>query len=292
MVEAHDPYFVQKQDVIEVIGLFSLQKMTTTMRMLIYGVAADFMDDYVRIGENTVIESLERFVKAVVVIFSDVYLRMPHNNDIAKLLAVGKNHGFLEMLGSSDFFGLPGSHNDINVLEHSFVFSVFAEGHAPPINYSINGHDYKMGYYLADGIYPQWPTFVKTISCPQGNKQLHFAKAQESARKDVERAFGVLQAHFAIVQGHAHFWKCETLKDIMKACIILHNMIIENKQNVNNIDFNYDAIDGSPPLSVSHKCTSELYEFIQNHHYIRDRQTHSKLQEDLIEHLWHQYGDS
>ena len=88
--------------------------------------------------------------------------------------------------------------NDINVLDRSHVFTLLANGHAPPVNYIINGHEYKMGYYLADGIYPNGSTFVKTILCPQGLKKKHFAKAQESARKDVERAFVVLQARFAI----------------------------------------------------------------------------------------------
>lgn len=34
----------------------------------------------------------------------------------------------------------------------------------------INDHDYTMGYYLSDGIYPPYPTFVKTISALQGEK--------------------------------------------------------------------------------------------------------------------------
>ena len=90
------------------------------------------------------------------------------------------------------FFGLPGSLNDINVLERFTIFNELAEGRAPSVNYSVNGHEYTMECYLADGIYPSWSTFVKTIPCPQGNKKKHFAAAQESARKDVERAFGVL----------------------------------------------------------------------------------------------------
>ena len=108
--------------------------------------------------------------------------------------------------------------NDINVLDRSPVFTLLANGNAPPVNYITNGHHYRMRYYLADVIYPNRSTFVKTIPCPQ-----------ESATKDVERAFGVLQARFAIVRGPTHFWDEETLADIMKACIIMHNMVIEDE---------------------------------------------------------------
>jgi hypothetical protein len=66
------------------------------------------------------------------------------------------------------------------------VFAKLAEGKAPEVNYSVNGHQYTMGYYLADGIYPEWATFVKTIPKPQGKKKKYFAKRQEGARKDVE----------------------------------------------------------------------------------------------------------
>jgi hypothetical protein len=76
------------------------------------------------------------------------------------------------------FYGLPGSSNDINVLHRSPLFSKLATGQAPKVNYNINGHDYTMGYYLADRIYPSWVTLVKTILEPRGNKRKYFAKAQ------------------------------------------------------------------------------------------------------------------
>nr|XP_043611942.1 uncharacterized protein LOC122583623 [Erigeron canadensis] len=43
--------------------------------------------------------------------------------------------------------------------------------------------------FLVDGIYPRYAMFVKTISHPTGEKRIRYAKAQEAARKDVERAF-------------------------------------------------------------------------------------------------------
>ncbi|KAF3444889.1 hypothetical protein FNV43_RR14582 [Rhamnella rubrinervis] len=208
-------------DAVGFLGLSSLQKITTAIRMLAYGVAADYVDEYVRIGESTAIESLKKIVKVIVSIFSEKYMRSPNKIDIARLLKESESRGFPRMLGSIDcmhwkwkncpvawkgmYVGHVRSHNDINVLERSFLFTDLAEGRAPLANYSINGHDYTMGYYLADGIYPPWSTFVKTIPYPQSNKHKQFAAAQESARKDVERAFGVLQAQFAIVRGPAHF---------------------------------------------------------------------------------------
>ena len=88
-------------------------------------------------------------------------------------------------------FGLHGSNNDINVLKRSPIFSKLKQGHVPAVNYSINDHEYTMGYYLADAIYLKWSTFVKTIPSPQGQKRKLFVKAQKVNRKDVERAFGV-----------------------------------------------------------------------------------------------------
>ena len=200
----------------------------------------------------------------------------------------------LEVVASKDlwiwhaFFGLPGSHNDINVLHRSSLFAKLAEGKAPQVHYNINGHDYKMGYYLADGIYPSWATFVKTIPEPHGNKRKYFAKAQEAVRKDVEHAFGVLQSRFAIVRGPAQFWDEETLGDIMKACVIMHNMIIEDEEEVDPDErFDYSGENVKP----SHDHHPDLDEFIKTHKKIRDNETHHQLQEDLVDHLWQHHAD-
>ena len=81
-------------------------------------------------------------------------------------------------------FGMPETHNDINVLQCSNVFAKLVEGHAPPVNFEVSGHHCNKGYHLADGIYPRWSTFVKTISnpVPRGNNS-YFAWCQEACRR-------------------------------------------------------------------------------------------------------------
>lgn len=333
-VESHEPYFVQRRNAAGTLGISCLQKVSAALRILAYGVGADLMDEYIRIGETTAIKSMKLFVKAVISIFGDEYLRPPNSNDIARLLAVGEKRGFPGMLGSIDcmhwkwkncptawkgmytghaheptiileavasydlwiwhaFFGLPGSHNDINVLERSNIFAELAEGRAPKVNYSINGHDYTMGYYLADGIYPPWSTFVKTIPAPQGRKRQLFASHQESARKDVERAFGVLQARFSIVRGPARYFCQSVLKDIMMACIILHNMIVEDERDsyLRAYELDYDQENDTNPEPISRYPTTQFVDFRQRHRGIRNTESHSQLQFDLIEHQWMLQGE-
>jgi hypothetical protein len=65
-------------------------------------------------------------------------------------------------------FGMPGSHNNINILDSSPVFTNLMNGVTPPCKYKVNGTTYNQGYYLANGIYPDYSTLIKTISHPQG----------------------------------------------------------------------------------------------------------------------------
>ena len=70
------------------------------------------------------------------------------------------------------YFSTAGAANDINVLHRSNVFKKLCDGLTPRCNYVINGHEYDKGYYLADGIYPTWSTFVKTIHNPVGEARV------------------------------------------------------------------------------------------------------------------------
>ena len=80
----------KKEIVPKKLGLFSLQKITAALRMLAYGVSGDLIDEYIWIGETTILESLKKFVTAVIDVFSKEYLRKPNNEDIVRLLAHGE----------------------------------------------------------------------------------------------------------------------------------------------------------------------------------------------------------
>ncbi|KAL9453646.1 hypothetical protein AB3S75_009286 [Citrus x aurantiifolia] len=150
VVQGHDNYFMQRRDGIGRLRLSGLQKITTVFQMLADGMPADATNE------------------------------SPNANDVAKLLHVGKEHGFPGMLGSLDcmhlkwknyptawagqyagrsgtptiimeavvdydlriwhaHFGFPGSNNDINVLEASYLFANLASSIAPPAHYVLKG---------------------------------------------------------------------------------------------------------------------------------------------------------
>jgi hypothetical protein len=76
-VEAHMPYFVQGIDGSRKLNFSSIQSITVALRMFIYGVTTNFIEEYLKIREATTIESQKMFVKKVVSMFSEQYLRPP-----------------------------------------------------------------------------------------------------------------------------------------------------------------------------------------------------------------------
>ena len=61
----------------------------------------------------------------------------------------------------------------------------------------------------------------------------HFANKQEAARKDVERCFGVLKVTWLILQRPSRLWGLCDIENIVLACCMMHNMIIEDERNHN-----------------------------------------------------------
>ncbi|XP_048421204.1 uncharacterized protein LOC103965227 [Pyrus x bretschneideri] len=143
---------------IDVVGRQSLsphQKLTFAFRMLTNGWPVDSIDEYCRLAKTTDIENLKRFYGAIQAIYGATYLRKPNREDLKRLMRKADKRGFLGM---------------------------------------VNGNRYELGYYLTDCIYPSWSAFVKGFSHPDSAKKKLFSQRQESYRKDVEKAFGILQA--------------------------------------------------------------------------------------------------
>jgi hypothetical protein len=118
---------------------------------------------------------------------------------------------------------------------------------------------------------------------------------QEAAQKDVERAFGVLQARFAIVARPALSWSAKKLHLVMKTCIILHNMIVEDERN-ENLDHIYDknasSTQNMAPQFINPITSrrADFSTFVLNIQQIRNADLHFALRNDLIAHLWARKG--
>ncbi|XP_048494312.2 uncharacterized protein LOC104900436 [Beta vulgaris subsp. vulgaris] len=190
-------------------------------------------------------------------------------------------HDFLSMLGSLDYMHWPWkncptawkgqytrvSNNDLNVLSKSNLFREKLQGNAPEVDFTVNGSQYTMGYYLMDSIYPEWAAFVKSFPHPQDPKRLCFKRRHESARKDVERAFGVLQAGFTIVKGPVRYERYTYSRNFQDNEFV--------PQVVGDIQ------QGHVPNFQAYLATDAT---------IRDRNMHHQFKVDLVEHIWTRFG--
>ncbi|XP_074301587.1 uncharacterized protein LOC141632988 [Silene latifolia] len=162
--------------------------------------------------------------------------------------------------------------NDINFLQRYPLFNEILEEYAPAVNYTVYGTEYKMGYYLTDA-------------------------QQESCRKDVERAFGVLQARFAFIKRPCLLWDRTMMGKVLMTCIIMHNMIVgderETYHNYENIiaEFKEDnpTSTSDDPYEYHRRRRPAQERFAEIYGEIRDRATNIALKNDLIEHIWQNF---
>jgi hypothetical protein len=126
---------------------------------------------------------------------------------------------------------------------------LLTEGHAPAINFEINGNTYNKGY-LADGIYPQWSTFVKTTPDASTKKKSHFAKCQDTI------GGWCASAAFCYCQVPALTWSVSQMWECMNYCVIMHHMIIESERDEPVVDDK--PFDHKVLLPNSIKCRMNL----------------------------------
>nr|XP_043625535.1 uncharacterized protein LOC122596961 [Erigeron canadensis] len=201
------------------------------------------------------------------------------------------------------YFVIAGSNNDINVLNNLplfwhfefhihfgfnfkhcvyFNFVIFREiieDRAPDTLFTVNKTHYRKGYYLADDIYPEWSTFVKAFSCPQDDKKKKFKKYQEKARKDVEHVFGCLQKQLHILSQPARARSVNRIFRTMYACVILHNMIVEDSGYVITL-LEEDGMFQPPP--VPRRTFQEIMAVHQRtNRELRDQHVHHTFRHDL-----------
>ena len=78
----------------------------------------------------------------------------------------------------------------------------------------------------------------------------------------------------------------------MKACIILHNMIIDDERVDDNElvaiasgNYDYDSLGTDGPVEVS-RGPRPFEQFMATNRAIQDSNTHYALRHDIIAHLW------
>ena len=123
---------------------------------------------------------------------------------------------------------------------------------------------------------------MKTISEPGANdhKRIRYKQAHEAARKDVERAFGVLKKKWAIVNTLVRSRSLSRITKLMYTCIILHNMIIQDQGTAISPEYFPEEVHREDDLVRSEESMLDLIQEIQ------DEQTHLHLKADLVEHVW------
>jgi Plant transposon protein len=145
------------------------------------------------------------------------------------------------------FYGVAGSMNDLSVLRLSKILKGFVSGEfeklerdANVVPFSINNKEFKQLFLLVDGIYPKYSRFVKGIKDPLTDQERKYSAWQEAARKDIERAFGVLQCQWKFMAAPIKAYSTDVIRMRVKTCIILHNMNVSDRVMEGNVKARYN----------------------------------------------------
>jgi Plant transposon protein len=127
----------------------------------------------------------------------------------------------------------------------------------------FNNLSFDYTYFLVDGIYPQYSCFVKAIREPITVEERCFAAWQESCRKDIERAFGVLKNTWQFMGRPILMMDLGNISRRVTTCLILHNMLVSDRVMENCVDRYNPSLALDPPPLPSRIPQPENLESIQ-----------------------------
>nr|XP_043624125.1 uncharacterized protein LOC122595753 [Erigeron canadensis] len=107
---------------------------------------------------------------------------------------------------------------------------------------------------------------------PVDPKEVKFKRVQEAARKDVERAFGVLKGKWKILERPIRIMDKEKIGKVVETCCVLHNMIIKDDGRAISP---VHIMDSLVPAAYDPRVLRELH----------DENVHHRLRYDLTEHV-------
>jgi hypothetical protein len=81
-------------------------------------------------------------------------------------------------------------------------------------------------------------------------------------------------------------WDQEIIVDILMACLVLHNMIIEDEYNL-NLEPSFDV-----GKNITFKRGFLFEDYVESVIQIENYNFHYNLQNDFIEHLWQLKGNN
>lgn len=130
------------------------------------------------------------------------------------------------------FFGQPGSRSDLSILEISPMLQAIRAGKLPPTKPSTQAGDLGLKWrcFLTDGICPKRRIFAHSCAGAVTEMEKHFAKAQEGARKSVERVLGALFQRLNILHMPSRLWHKDDMTVVVTACVIIHSMVVEERK--------------------------------------------------------------
>jgi hypothetical protein len=94
-------FFSRRRNAANLLGFSAYKKISVTMRVIAYDVSADYIDEYLRVGEDTAIKCVRVFAKTMIWVFGPEFFRAP-NEDTKKLMVMNEEKGWSGMLGGID----------------------------------------------------------------------------------------------------------------------------------------------------------------------------------------------